>query len=323
MLMTNKQIYRTYCLNSKILPIFFYDWWLDIVCGVDNWDVVLFKDKTGVIRGIWPYYVEKLLGFKVSRHPQLTPFLGIYIDYPSYLKTPNSRYSFDQKVIYGLESQVEKFAYFRQNFIPEFNNWQPLYWKNYYQTSYYTHQIDLTQDLDTLYQNISSKRRWEVRKAAQQYEVKESQNLEKLFELSQNSFTRKNITPPYDFATLKNLDQQLKKRNLRKIYFCVDKEQRILAAAYLVKDKEKAYYLLSGIDHDIPSFNPMSLLFWHMIKESKKEVACFDFEGSMPSNIESVFREFGGVKKSIYVISKTRNRIVDIAYLLLKGRRLL
>ncbi len=321
--MTDKQIYRVFCQTTKTLPVFFYDWWLDIVCGQDSWDVAIYKDKLGKIRAVWPYYKETLFNLNISRHPQLTPFLGIYIDYPVHLKTPNSRYSFDQKAIYGLENQMAKFSYFRQNFIPEFNNWQPLYWKNYYQTSYYTHQVDLTQDLTTLYQNISPKRRWEIRKAEINYKVIESDDLEKLYELSHQSFTRKNIKTPYDFSILKKLDIELKKRDLRKIYFCVDKNQQVLAGAYIIKSKDKAYYLLSGINHILNASYPMSLLFWLMIKDLKNQVSIFDFEGSMPSKIESVFREFGGVKKSIYVVSKTSNRLVDIAYLLLKGRRLL
>lgn len=321
--MTNKQIYREFCQTSEVLPVFFYDWWLDVVCGTDNWDVALYHDKEGIIRGVWPYYSKTVFGFQLSKHPPLTPFLGIHIDYPSYVKTANRRYSFEHKVIYSLVDQMPKFTYFRQNFIPEFNNWQPLYWKDYYQTSYYTHQIDLTQDKEVLYGNISSKRRWEIKKAKVKNKVIESDDVKKLFELSNGTFVRKNISTPYDFATLKKLDQELTKRDLRKIYFCTNEQEQILSGVYIVKDKNKAYYLLGGLDPKIPAAYPMSLLFWQMITRMKDQVDCFDFEGSMPSKIELVFREFGGIKKSFCVISKTSNRLVDIAYLFLKGRRLL
>ncbi len=321
--MTNKQLYREYCQKFEALPIFFYDWWLDSACGVNNWDVALCMDKNNIIRGVWPYYIKHVYGLKISKHPQLTPFLGIYMDYPDHLKTANRRYSFEHKTIYRLVEQMPPFIYFRQNFIPEFNNWQSLYWKEYYQTSYYTHQIDLSQDLALLYNNVSSKRRWEIKKAQKIHSVIESDDIAKLYELSNNTFKKKKITTPYDYQTLKKLDQELKKRKLRKILFCINDAQEVLAGVYLVKDSKKAYYLLGGIDHDISGSYPMSLLFWETIKRMKEEVALFDFEGSMPSKIELVFREFGGIKKSIYVISKTRNRFVDIAYSLLKGRRLL
>ena len=113
------------------------------------------------------------------------------------------------------------------------------------------------------------------------------------------------------------------KRDLRKIFFCINEQEEVLAGVYIIKDQNKAYYLLGGIDHNIPASYPMSLLFWQMINRMQGVVDCFDFEGSMPNKIELIFREFGGIKKSIYVLSKTSNRLVDIAYLLLKGRRLL
>lgn len=38
-----KDEYREFCLNEKNIPIFSKDWWLDSVCGTDNWDVALVK----------------------------------------------------------------------------------------------------------------------------------------------------------------------------------------------------------------------------------------------------------------------------------------
>jgi hypothetical protein len=35
--MTNKEKYREFCKNEKNLPIFSKDWWLDAVCGKDNY----------------------------------------------------------------------------------------------------------------------------------------------------------------------------------------------------------------------------------------------------------------------------------------------
>lgn len=53
-----KEQYRQFCQNEKDIPIFSKDWWLDAVCGVDNWDVVL-VEKGGQIVGALPYFVKK------------------------------------------------------------------------------------------------------------------------------------------------------------------------------------------------------------------------------------------------------------------------
>ncbi len=321
--MTDKQIYRVFCQTTKTLPVFFYDWWLDIVCGSDNWDIRLFRDKAGEIRGVWPFYQKFKFGFQIARHPVLTPFLGIHIIYPTGIKKSVKRYSFERKVMKHLSQQLPNFHYFRQNFLPEFENWQPLFWQNFQQTTYYTHLIDLSLDEKNLFANLSGKRRWEVKKAKEQeYRVVELDDLKTLYELSSQAFTRKGLKPPYSLADLERLDKALSKRGLRKIYFCIDQQQKKLAVSYIVIDRHKAYYLLGGIDHKVDSYYPMSLVFWEKISRLKKLVTTLDLEGSMPAEIELIFTEFGGIKKDFYVLTKTSNYFVDLCYYLLKRKRL-
>ena len=39
--MTKKEKYQELCKYEKSIPIFSKDWWMDAVCGEDNWDVLL------------------------------------------------------------------------------------------------------------------------------------------------------------------------------------------------------------------------------------------------------------------------------------------
>jgi hypothetical protein len=39
--MANKQKYRKFCKKEKNIPVFSKDWWLDAVCGEENWDVAI------------------------------------------------------------------------------------------------------------------------------------------------------------------------------------------------------------------------------------------------------------------------------------------
>lgn len=320
--MTDKEIYRNYCKTNLNLPIFFYDWWLDIACGENNWNVAISFDKEGKIRAVWPYFFEKVLGFKISRHPQLTPFLGIHIDYPSDMQRQSTKSGFERNVMYQLVKKMPSFYYFRQNFMPEFDNWLPLFWKKYHQTSHYTYILPLNQDIEDIYFNIEYKRRRQIKKAGQHHKVIESDDIKAIYDLNQMSYKRKELKAPYDFDTLQKLDVALAKRAARKIYLCLDKQGNVLAGAYIVKDAKKAYYLLGGVNLKHKGHYPMSLVFWQVIKDMKEQVEYLDFEGSMARKIETVLREYGGTRTSFDIISKTRNRFVDMAYLIIKGRRL-
>lgn len=46
--MGNKSKYRNLCAVEKNIPIFSQDWWLDAVCGEENWDVIIIE-KGGII----------------------------------------------------------------------------------------------------------------------------------------------------------------------------------------------------------------------------------------------------------------------------------
>jgi len=39
--LTDKELYREFCQVEDNIPIFSKDWWMDAVCGEDNWDVIL------------------------------------------------------------------------------------------------------------------------------------------------------------------------------------------------------------------------------------------------------------------------------------------
>lgn len=57
-MMTNKDKYHIFCDHEKGIPIFNKDWWLDAVCGENNWDVAL-VEKGGSIVGSLPYCIDK------------------------------------------------------------------------------------------------------------------------------------------------------------------------------------------------------------------------------------------------------------------------
>jgi len=74
-MISNKQIYRDFCKTEPTIPIFSKDWWLDAVCGKDNWDVAV-VEKGGQIIASMPYYIVKRRGMRTIAMPKLTQTMG-------------------------------------------------------------------------------------------------------------------------------------------------------------------------------------------------------------------------------------------------------
>jgi hypothetical protein len=111
---TEKEKYREFCKKEKNIPIFSKDWWLDAVCGEENWDVVLFE-KGGEIWASWPYYKVRKFSFNIITMPKLTQNMGIYIKYPHNQKY-YKKLSWEKEIINTLLEKLPKFDKFSQNF---------------------------------------------------------------------------------------------------------------------------------------------------------------------------------------------------------------
>lgn len=55
---SNKDKYRDLLETETTIPIFSRDWWMDAVCGEDNWDVLLVEKDNEIVASM-PYYKKK------------------------------------------------------------------------------------------------------------------------------------------------------------------------------------------------------------------------------------------------------------------------
>ena len=56
--MTNKERYQRLCDTEPGICVYDQPWWMDAVCGAENWDVVLYEKKGNLV-GALPYYCRK------------------------------------------------------------------------------------------------------------------------------------------------------------------------------------------------------------------------------------------------------------------------
>jgi hypothetical protein len=309
-IMTNKQKYRRFCETEKDMPIFSKGWWLDAVCGEDNWDVVL-VEKGGHIVASMPYYNKKKAFFNLITMPKLTQTMGPYIKYPENQKY-SAKLSCEKKIIKELISQLPGYDYFSQNFHYYFTNWLPFYWQGFEQTTRYTYVLDKLSDLDILWKNMKENIRTDIRKAKELVRIDSDTNINDFFSLHKKTFARQNMAVPYTQDFVKQLDEICHKNSCRKIFIARDGHGNEHAAVYIIWDNQSAYYLMGGGDHKLRNSGATSLLMWEAIKFAATVTKRFDFEGSMIQPIEKFFSAFGANQTPYLHIQKTNSKLLKI-----------
>ena len=94
--MINKDRYKLFC-EKVYVPIYSKPWWLNAVCGEENWDVWLYANGNDVLAAM-PYYTEERNGYKYITKAPLTQNNGIIFRYNRDIGKI-SKQIFEEKVI--------------------------------------------------------------------------------------------------------------------------------------------------------------------------------------------------------------------------------
>ena len=303
--------YRNFCKENKNIPVFLTDWWLDAVCGKDNWDVATVI-KDGKITAFLPFWVKRhLLLFNICVLPRLTQFLGPWIDYPSDLKESN-RTDFEKKIMTELISQIPKTDYFEQNFHFSVTNWLPFYWKNFRQTTRYTYIIEDLSYPERIYEKFHSEKRYKIKKASERLTVKFDLGYKEFYDHHKKSLSKRGAKILYSEELFERIYRSAYENKAGRTAYAVDEKGNIHSAIFVIWSKYSAYYLINSIDEEFKSSDSVSLLTWEMIKFLSGKTYRFDFEGSMIEQVERSFRQYGTVQRSYFNISRTDSALFGI-----------
>lgn len=292
--MSNKQKYHDLCKMETSISIFSQGWWLDAVCGKENWNVVLIE-KGGQIVASFPYYLKRKYGFQMIQMPMLTQTMGPWIRYPVGQKYAK-KLAYEKDIFSELIALLPDFNSFLQNFHYSITNWLPFYWHGFVQTTRYTYVLNNLTDVNNIYDSFRENIRREIRKAEKFVEVYISEDIELFYQINKMTFERQNKAIPYSLEFLKQLDMVLAANKCRKIFLAKDEQERIHAAVYIIWDTHSAYYLMGGGHPELRHSGAHSLLIWKAIQHSATVTKKFDFEGSMIEPVERFFRGFGAVQ---------------------------
>lgn len=325
MILKDKDRYQSFCRSYEDLPLYFQHWYLDSVCGEENWDVLLCIEKDQVL-GVFPYFTSRIpvLGSKIKM-PLITPFMGVFLVIAPTLKN-EKRIGLEKKISTELIESLPEFKYFNVRCHHSLTNWLPFYWKGFSQRTMYTYIIRDISDLDQVYSNFKSTVRNKIRKAEQEVTVEIKNDIDSFYELNKMSFERQKMEIGYNLQFIRKIDEAFANNNARTIFFAKDKLNRIHSALYLTYDKNTAYVHLAGENPALRNSGAGALLMWEAIKYSRnqKNLKSFDFEGSIIETIEENRRSFGAEQVAYHKIQKVNSPLLKLVFFFsdLVGKRL-
>jgi len=301
--------YRQLSEAEPSIPLFCRPWWLDATAGPENWDVALIE-KGRRLQAAMPYVRRRRYGLSFIGQPVLTQHLG------PWLRPAIAGYAQElaqqKDLLGGLIAQLPKFDHFFQNWSCTQQNWLPFFWSGFQQTTRYTYTLTLTPGPTALWRSFQENARRETRKAKERYRINIRTDLgvERFYSLNKLTFKRQKMPVPYSLDLLNRIDRACEERDCRRIFFAEDPEGRLHAAAYLVWDENRAYYLMGGGDPALRNSGAGSLCMWEAIQFAATVSKTFDFEGSMLEPVERFFRGFGAIQTPYFSLTKTPSRLL-------------
>lgn len=307
-MVNSKSLYIDFCKYEPLIPIFSQPWWLDAVCGEENWNVILVEKGDSIVAS-FPYYVlnGKFLGTKNICMPLLTQKLGPYIKYPEGQKY-TSKLSYEKEIMQEIINKLPKYDFFYVQFDYKYTNWLPFYWNGFQQTTRYTYVIEDISDIDKVVAKFDSKKRAHLRKGEKNITIKYDLSAEEFITYYQNCLGKSNHTLLYSANFFCALCKAAYKNKQGQIVYAVDQENHIHGAIFYIWDNIAAYDLVTAFDPEYKNSGASTYLVYQLIKDSLGKCNVFDFEGSMIENVEESFRKFGTIQKSYFQIYKYNSR---------------
>lgn len=304
--MCNKAQYQKF-VDSTYVPIYSQPWWLDAICGEDNWDVWLYKKGENILAAM-PYYMEQRGEYKYITKAPLTQNNGIIFKHDSNSKL-QKKASLEEKVIDSVNEWLEnkKIDVYEQQYVHTFDNWQPFFWNGFKCVLRYTYIIEDTKDINEVISNFSAKLRNDIKKGIKNTKSIEELDNDVFYTEHEKIFEKQGLKCPFSKELWNKLYGVCKEHNSGKTLCIRNFEDKISSLAYFVWDEKYVYLLMGGSIPELSSENTFSYLVQKGIELANEKGIGFDFEGSMIKRIAKAFRDYGGIPIPYYRIRKIFN----------------
>lgn len=255
-----KEQYHDYCTTTPNYPLFLQDWWMDAVCGPENWRVI----------GDMPCYVFRRLRQESVLMPPFTPYGGYYASETSYQQ------SLDQARFIDRELEAAHILYYFQQFpaaspIPDM-----LRGLGYVVSEHNTFRLYKLQETDAIRENLSDNKKHQLEKTASMKRCTPS--VEEYLSFVQNCNKAQGAELPFNREQFLRMDQAAAEHNAREIVGIQDTNGRLVAATYLVYDAHICYLLIHPYyPSNMRESGIATRVIWESILAAGQHSQIFDF----------------------------------------------
>lgn len=304
--MTNKEAYQGFIASCDV-PIYSQPWWMDAVCGPDNWDVWLYRSGNEILAAM-PYYMEQRGAYRYITKAPLTQNNGIIFRHDPHAKL-QKKASFEEKVIDAAAAwlELQHLDVYEQQYSHTFTNWQPFFWNQFKCVLRYTYVIEDTSDLTQVQAGYSAKLRNDIKKGMQHAARIEALAPDFFYWEHEKIFAKQNLPCPFSYDLWLRLYQACTEHDSGAALGIYNENGQLSSLAFFVWDTHYVYLLMGGGIPALSSENTFSCLVHHGITLASQKQLSFDFEGSMIKRIAKAFRDFGGTPMPYYRIRKIYN----------------
>lgn len=283
--MNDRQRYQNLIQQIPDFPVFAYDWYLDSTCSEGSWEVV-FLEKEGQTIGALPYYLKQKGPFRYITMPPLTKFMGPFL-LPAYQRQP----AYYKQLL----QQLPRVSSLTQNF-----HYPASTGTLFPHKTFFSYRLKGIQDLPATRAKLARYYRNSIlKKAPDTLQIRHDLGVKAYYEINQKTYARQGIDPPFSLALLEQNIAALTAHQAGKLFFAVDGQGRVHAAALLVWDRHTAWYHSAGGDPELRKSGAGIYVVWEMIRYAVEVLALqeFDFAGSMIPAIEKIWLNFGAERR--------------------------
>jgi hypothetical protein len=299
--MTNKELYRDFCRTNGELPLFMQDWWLDAVCAGKQWDVLLSFNSEGIIQAALPYLLRKRAWMTYIVMPQQTQIGGMWLADDVLVDGGNRVVDVCQDFARQLADLG--LSYYYQHYPIGSPAVEAMHALGFKTKERVTYRIDDLSDLDQVINAFSKNKKRQLQKALSLH-ADMNMSAEDFYRFHVQCLQEQGKQISYSREFLLVLDRKTQRLEQSQILSICNADNEVLAAAFLVWDKNYLYYLLPAMDNTYNDSGAGALLALEAMKLAREKHVRFDFEGSMNKGIARHYKQFGSTPTPYYSVEK-------------------
>ena len=311
---SDKDKYIKFCSEEEVC-VFLKPFWMDAVCGGENWDVIVVEKDNRVVGCLVYAFIQYGNKIRIIQ-PKFTQSNGVWISYPQNQKY-EKKLSYEKEIMKLLIERLEskELISYQQYFNVNITNWLPFYWKGYRQTTCYSYRIMDISDADAVYKSFASSKKGDVRHALKcGVTVGLDMPAKDFYELHKESLAIMGKEISYSLDLFENIYKAAYTNEAGQTIYARDTDGKIKAAMFCIWDNECAFNLIITIHPDFRSSGALTLLFYEMIKILSGRVKSFDMEGSMIESVEKSYSKLGTKQLPYFKIEKDFVSPVKLLY---------